>query len=69
MSLLPWLVWLSGLSVSLQNERLLILPHQGKCLGCWPGPQLKVWERHRLFLSHIDVSLSFSLLSPLSKNK
>ena len=38
---------------------------QGACLGCGPGPQWGLHERQ----PHIDVFLSFSLPSPLSKNK
>ena len=38
------------------------IPGQGTCLGCGPGPRLGACERQ----PHIDVSFSF--LSPLSKN-
>ena len=42
------------------------IPSQGTRLGCSPGPQWGVCKRQL----HIDVSLlSFSLPSPLSKNK
>ena len=37
---------------------------QGRCLGCGPGPPLGVCKRQP-----INVSLSSSLLSLLSKNK
>ena len=40
------------------------IPGQGTCLPCGPGPRLGVWERQA-----IDVSLPFSLHSPLTKNK
>ena len=44
------------------NQRVTgSIPSQGTCLGCGPGPQLRVHERQ----PHIDVSLP----SPLSKNK
>ena len=36
----PWLVWLSGSSVGLLNQRVAgSIPSQGTCLGCGPGPQ------------------------------
>ena len=41
------------------------IPNQGTCLGLRPGPWQGVCERQ----PHIDVSLSFSLPSPLSKDK
>ena len=48
------------------NQRVTgSIPSQGTCLGCGPGPQWGVHERQ----PHIDVSLSFSFPSPLSKNK
>ena len=42
-----------------------LIPSQGTCLGCGPGPWLGVCKRQ----PHSDVSLSFSLSSSLSKNK
>ena len=61
---LPWPVWLSGLSTSLQSERFAaLIPSQGTCLGCRPGPQLGACKRQL-----INVSFAFrcfSLLSPL----
>ena len=43
-----------------------LIPSQGTCLGFGPGPQLEVcrgtWS---MYLSHIDVSLYFSLSSSL----
>ena len=46
------------------NQRVTgLVPSQGTCLGCRPGPQWVVCERQ----PHIDVSLFLSL--PLSKNK
>ena len=45
------------------------IPSQSTCLGCGAGPQLEARGSRLMYLSHIDVSLSFSLLSPLSKNK
>ena len=41
------------------------IPSQGPWLGCRPGPQLGAHERQ----PYIDAYLSFSLPSPLSKNK
>ena len=41
------------------------IPSQGTCLGCRPHPQWGPHERQ----PHIDISLSFSFPSPLSKNK
>ena len=44
-----------------------LIPSQGTCLGCKPGPQLGACERQwivrgdRLSLSHIDVSLPLFL--------
>ena len=44
------------------------IPSQDPCLGCRPGPQLGVCDRQpMMYLSHIDVSLYFSL--PLKINK
>ena len=41
-----------------------LIPSQGTCLGCGPGPQLGVYERQ----PHIDVSLPLCFfLSPLLK--
>ena len=38
--ILPWLVWLSRLSTGLQKQRVTaLIPSQGTCLGCRPGPQ------------------------------
>ena len=47
------------------------IPSQSTCLGCGPGPQLRPERSNQsLFLSHImSLSLSFSFLSPLFKNK
>ena len=46
------------------------IPGQHTCLGCIP-PQVGAHARgyQLIFLPHIDVSLPFSLSSPLSKNK
>ena len=47
-------------------------PSQGTCLGCRPGPQLGACERQLIDVSSpisMFLSLSFSLPSPLSKNK
>ena len=42
-----------------------LIPSQGTCLGCGPGPQQGANKRQQ----HIDVSLPLPLPSPLSKNK
>ena len=42
-----------------------LIPSQGTCLGCEPGPQQGAYERQ----PHIDVSFSFSLPSCLSESK
>ena len=58
--LLPWLVWLDGLSVGPANKKVtdLISHGQGTRLGCGPGPWLGVYERQLM-----DVSLP-PFLSP-----
>ena len=60
----PWLVWLNGLSASLQTERSLVqFLVRGTCLGCGPGPQSGAHKRQ----PHIDVfSPSLSPSLPLS---
>ena len=45
-----------------------LIPSQGTCLGCGPGPHLGARERQPN-LSHIDVFCPLSLPSPLPKNK
>ena len=48
------------------NQRVAsLIPSQGTCLGCRPGPQWGAHERQ----PHIDVSLSLSFPFPPSKNK
>ena len=64
-AIVPWLVWLSGLSAGLQTKELPVIPSQGTGLGCRPSPQWEARERQ----PHIDVSLPFFLPSLLSKNK
>ena len=55
---LPWLVWLNGVSASLQTKgSQLRFPVNSRCLGCGPGPQKGVFERQ----PHIDVSLPLFL--------
>ena len=59
------LLALVGMAQWLVNQKVSSsIPRQGTCLSCGPGPQLGACER-QLF----DVSLPFSLPSPLSKNK
>ena len=43
-----------------------LVPDRGSCLGCGPGLQLGAYKKQ---LIDVSLSLSFSLLSPLSKNK
>ena len=69
----PWLVWLNGLSTSLHTKRspvqFLVRAH------AWVAGQIPSWEGVRgnrlMYLSctSIFLSLSFSLLSSLSKKK
>ena len=48
------------------NQRLAgLIPSQGTCLGCGPGPQDGVHKRQ----PYIDVPLPIFLPYPLSKNK
>ena len=48
------------------NQRVASsIPSQGTCPGCRPGPQYGARKRQ----PHIDISLSFSFSSPLSKNE
>ena len=53
-----WLLWLSGLTTSLQTKGLLVqFPvRQDTCLHCRPGLQLGVYERQPM-----DVSLPLFL--------
>ena len=37
-TVLPWLVWLSGLSVTATQNVTSLIPSQGTCLGCRPVP-------------------------------
>ena len=69
----PWLVWLSWLGIIPQSKRLLVqFLVRGTCLRCWFGP----WSGYTLeatnqclSFSHWGFFPSFSLHSPLSKNK
>ena len=61
-----WLVWLSGLS-DLQTERSLVqLPVRAHA---WVAGLVPSWGRERGNHTLMFLSLSFSLPSPLSKNK
>ena len=43
------------------NQRVAgLIPSQVTCLGCRPGPQLRVYEKQP-YLSHIDISLPLFL--------
>ena len=53
-----------------------LIPSQGTCLGCRPGPWLGVYERKpidvshgSMFSLHIDVSLSFSFFLSIKSIK
>ena len=60
----PWLLWLSGLSASLQTrESVVRFPVSGTCLGCRPGPQNGAHKRQ----TQIDVSVP--LFPSLKVNK
>ena len=62
--------WIECRPVACNSKVADLIPSQGTCLGCGPGPQLGVGESNRLmYLLHIDVSLPLSLLFPLSKNE
>ena len=55
-----------------QPEVVGSIPRQGTCLGYAPGPQMEACERQQIDVSlthQVFLSLSFSLPSPLSKNK
>ena len=60
---LPWVVWLNGLSTSLQTKmsqvRFLVRAH------AWAAGQVPIWGCVRgsqlMYLSHIDVSLTLFL--------
>ena len=63
----PWLVWLSGLSAGLQTKGSLV-----RFLGrahAWVAGQILGGVRSRGDHTLTFLSLSFSLPSPLSKNK
>ena len=63
----PWLVWLSGLSAGLQSKGL---PAQFPVRAhAWAGGQVPKRGRARGNHTLMFLSLSFSLPSPLSKNK
>ena len=62
----PRLLWLSGLSASLQTKALPVWFHQATWLICRPGSQWEARKRQ----PHIDLSLPLSSLpSPLKINK
>ena len=63
----PWLVWLSGLSTGLRSKRSLVqFPVRAHAWGAGQVP-----DRGNMRGNHtlMFLSLSFSLPSPLSKNK
>ena len=63
----PWLVWLSGLSASLQTKGLQVLfPVRAHA---WVVGQVPSRGCSRGNHTLMHLSLSFSLPSPLSKNK
>ena len=63
----PWLVWLGRLSASLQTKGLLV-PFLIKA-HAWVVGQTASTEHKRGKPTLMFLSLSFSLPSPLSKNK
>ena len=62
---LPWLVWLSGLSASLQTKWSLVGFPLGRMPWLQAGSQEEVLERQL----HIDISLPLFLPPFPSKNK
>ena len=63
----PWLVWLSGLSAGLQTKGSLVrFPVKAHA---WAAGQVPTRGHVRGNHPLMFLSLSFSLLSPLSKNK
>ena len=63
----PWLMWLSGLTAGLQTIGFLVLfPVQAHA---WVAGQVSSGGCMRGNRTLMFLSLSFSLLSPLSKNK
>ena len=65
--MLPWLVWLSGLSAGLTIKGSVAssIPSQGTRLGCRPGPQCGMCKRQ----PHINVSLTLFFSPSPSENK
>ena len=62
---MPWVVWLSGLSTGLRTKGWLVrFPVRAHVVGQVPSSGCARGSHTLMFLS-----LSFSLLSPLSKNK
>ena len=43
-----------------------LIPCQGTCLGCGPGPQLRLCEKQPRCISHTSMFLSLSPSFPLS---
>ena len=63
----PWLVWISGLSASLQTKGSLVqFPIRAHA---WVAGQVPSWGCIRSNHTLMFLSLSFSLPSPLSRNK
>ena len=63
----PWLVWLSGLSAGMRTKESPVqFPVRTRA---WVAGQVPSRERMRGNLTLMFLSLSFSLLSPLSRNK
>ena len=59
-NLMPWLVWLSGLSAGLQTKRSLVwCPIRAHSWVAGPGPQLGACQRQLM-----DVSLAHRYFSP-----
>ena len=66
--IVPWLVWPSGLSASLQTERSLVrFPVKA---WAWVAGQVPSWGHARgnrsMYLSHIDVTFPLSPTRPFS---
>ena len=66
---LPYPVWLSWLEHCAVSQKFVgLIPSLGTYLGCGFGPQSGCMRGNQsMFLSHINLSVSLSLSSPLSQ--
>ena len=68
-SYMPWLVWLSGLSASLRTKGLPVRFQSGRMPDVQASTLPPSWGRTRGNHTLTFLSLSFSFLFPLCKNK